>query len=412
MTLHGNRWHEFGVCTLITLICQTLAAEEKQPDAKTPSTEQSSPDNEYINGEELSKAFDQIDRVLQGVKQRARNVGTVSCLADAKIVKDIYYEGVHGTKGGRVFLDAPLGDRFDVQTKTGHVSVRGIIYIRVDYLRRESESNESGPFRGGVTWRTTNPNLYVTVMWQTRDAGAPDRLLAIVRQEFKRERIELLPQKSEWPAATQGERLARFLVPSSPLATAPALSAKKVGAPSQPSAGVARKTVFASPQEVVTTFRQSYAMKDWYQCWLCATPAAQGAALKNLLYFLAVDPEPDLKLNEKLARRLRFALPEKAGAQIDPDAAKFFQSFAHAAGDEEADNNIVREVFRKRVGDVPALLADCCEHYPMLYDVSDVEVTKIEGDKASGYSTYTPPTPGDKELEISSAGMLLAALRS
>jgi len=44
-----------------------------------------------------------------------------------------------------------------------------------------------------------------------------------------------------------------------------------------------------------------------------------------------------------------------------------------------------------------------CDHYPMLDYCSDVDGIKIERDKASGYSTYTPPAPGAEELEISSA---------
>jgi hypothetical protein len=381
------------ICTVILAVCHVAAADEQRTDAKANDA---AVDEETVDSGELSKALLKIEQALQRIQRRAAGDGTLKRLTDATIQQYRYPNGKGGYKGGRISISAPTDDQIEIPTNRAAVKVPGEIVVRIDYVRQESESTHCGLFNGCVTWKTNNANVFVTLGWFTRDSTAPDRLLTILSVELQREGIRLVPHKLYWPIATPAERLSQVLPPSVlPPATSPPAGAE--GSPAAPrrTKRVAGEKVFASPQDVVTAYRQAYAKKDWAACVLCLTPAARGEVVREFLFVAGMGNSP--KLAKALDKSLKLKLSDDTGTE-SKEAREFFEPLAKLpTGDEEADNVLLYETFQKRIGDVPAFLAELCQQAPILAECEEIDGIRSEGDKASGYFTikHPPPDPTD-----------------
>lgn len=386
----------FTICTVILAVCRMAAADEQCTDAKANDV---AVDEETVDSGELSKALLKIERALQRIQRRAAGDGTVKRLADATIQQYRYPNGKGGYKGGRISISAPTDDQIEIPTKRAPVTVPGKIVVMVDYVRQVPDSTRSGLFNGNVTWTTNNANVFVALSWFTRDSSAPDRLLTIVREELQQEGLHLVPLKRHWPIATPAERLSQLLPRSVlPPATRPPAGAE--GAPVAPRrtkqvAGEKDK-VFASPQDVVTEYRQAYAKKDWAACVLCLAPAARGEVAREFLFVAGMGNSP--KLANAIDKGLKLKLSDDTGTE-SKEAREFFEPLAKLpTGDQEADNALLYATFQKRIGDVPAFIAELCQEAPILADCGEIDGIRIEGDKASGYFTIKHPPPDPKDV--------------
>ncbi len=260
----------------------------------------------------------------------------------------------------------------------------------------------SGRYNGAVTWKTDNPHVFVKLFWCSKDPDVPDRLLAIVREELGREGLRLLPmQKLDWPAATTAERLSQLLPPDGlpPVAPGPDVEVAPPQAPARD---------FASPYDVVARHNQAVAKEDWEAYARCLTPASQGVVIREVLFLAATGGKKCPELIKSIEKHLKFKLIDASdfpGAFVQSkEAQKFLESLAMQPDeDSEAADARLCEIFRRRVGDVPAFLADCFRQLPGPPEgygkPIECEGVRIEGDKASGYLIDRPPAPDTKEAE-------------
>jgi hypothetical protein len=260
----------------------------------------------------------------------------------------------------------------------------------------------SGLYGGGVMWKTNNSHVFVSCGWFTRDLNAPDRLLAIVREELEREGLRLLPmQKLDWPAATTSERLSQLLPPDSAPPVVPQ-SKLVTASPQSP------LRVFATPTDVVAAHNQAVAKKDWHAYARCLTPASQGAVIGEVLFVAGMGGKKCPELIKTIEKHLKFKLIDDSDfpgtfAQ-SKETQEFLESWGKQPGeDAEAADAWLYEFFRKRAGDVPAFLDDCFRQLPGPPEgygkPIECEGIRIEGDKASGYRIDRRPAPAPEEVE-------------
>ena len=114
------------------------------------------------------------------------------------------------------------------------------------------------------------------------------------------------------------------------------------------------------------------------------------------------------ELIKTIEKHLKFKLIDASdfpGAFVQSKEA---QEFLEALGkqfqeDSEAADAWLYEVFRKRVGDVPAFLSDCLRQLPDAPEgygePMECAGIRIKGDKASGYVTHRRPAPAPEEVE-------------
>jgi hypothetical protein len=400
MWCQGSGFRSSLRCSLLCLaVCLTEATEAQELDAPAhgAAVEKQTVDSGILDTQERSRAFLQVELALQRVQRRVDGDATLKRLANATIWD-------RRTKYGRLGIGAPTDDQIEIPTKSVPVKVPGDISVAVEYCR-ESERMQgrvlSGLFNGIVMWKTNNPHLFVSLGWLTRDAGAPDRLLAIVRDELEREGIRLIPMhKLDWPAATTSERLSQLLPPVvAPLALPQPVAAG--GAPAMPQSA---EKVFASPQEVVAAYGQARAKKDWQACARCLTPASQGAVVREVLFIAGMSRSTDLiKTIEKHVNLKLLDDKDPTEFAESKEVQEFLKSSERPPGDDdESQDAWLYEIFRKRVGDVPAFLADCCRHSPTYFfgdgEKLDCDRIRIEGDKAAGYLIVRRPAPDPKEV--------------
>ncbi|WP_205679034.1 hypothetical protein, partial [Aquisphaera insulae] len=297
-------------------------------------------------------------------------------------------------------VHAPTNDQIKVPTRgdVASIKVSGDVGIRIEYASDEpKEIGESGLCDGIVSWKTNNPNIFVTISWITNDPGVPDRLLAIVREELGREGLRLLPMhKLDWPAATPAERLSQLIPPDARPSEAPV--PRIVAAPPRKSGGV-----FASPQDVAAAYLQARAKKDLRAYLLCLTPASQGSLFRELLFVMHMSGtvEPARTIEERLKFRLfdsgNHLLPSKELDELFTPPGKPYE------GLNEGTDAWVCAYVQKRVGDVSAFLAVCMPDVPEppLGDGVPVrcEGIRVDGDRASGYVIRRGPTPSLEEVE-------------
>lgn len=260
----------------------------------------------------------------------------------------------------------------------------------------------SGLHNGAVTWRTNNPHVFIKLFWCSKDPEVPMRLLGIVREELGREGLQLLPMhKLNWPVATTAEQLSQLLPPDRLPQGAP-ISNKEEAPPRAP------EKAFRSPYDVVAKHNQAVANANWEAYARCLTPASQGAVIREVLFLAAMGGKKCPELVKAIERHLRFKLIDATKFPGEFVQSKEVDEFLESLGaqfgeDAEAANAGLYEVFRKRVGDVPAFLAECFRQLPGAPEgygkPIECEGIRIEGDRASGYWIDRPPVPDAKEAE-------------
>jgi len=389
---------------LVVVVCsiEVPAAQGPGDRAFGVAAEQQTVDIDVVDRQELSKALLKIERALRGIQRRAAGDHTLKRLADGPIDRSDYANAKRESKGCRLAIGVPTDDQIEVPAKGSVVRVPGGISVHVEYLGRRPDADIlSGLHNGLVTWKTNNPHVFVKLFWCSNDTGAPDRLLAIVREELEREGLSLLPMdKLDWPVATASERLSQLLPPDFAPPVAP--RTETVAASPQSPA-----IVFASPRDVVAAHNQAVAKKDWQAYAICLTPASQGAVIREVLFLAQMGGEKCPELIKTIEKHVKFKLYDdrRPGAFAQSkEAEEFFESSGEEPSKEsEAADAWLYEVFRKRVGDVPAFLADCLRQLPGPPEgygkPIECDGIRIEGDKASGYVIHRRPAPAPEEVE-------------
>jgi|GEM_PF-4721584 len=392
---------------LVAVACHTEAIAVQGPDAPAfgPAVKQKERDVENVEGKKLSSFLLPIERALQGIQRRAAGDRSLKLLANEPIVPVDYTDAEGEPKGYRRALRAPTDDHIEIPTKGDAVSKRrpGSVAVHIEVRRRDiQEVISGGLYNGAVTWRTNNPHVFVKLFWCSQDPGVPDRLLTIVREELEREGLRLLPMhKLDRPVATTSERLSQLLPLDSlpPVAPPPKT---EVASPQGPA------KVFASPYDVVAAHNQAVAKKDWQAYARCLTPASQGAVIREVLFLAAMGGKKCPELIKTIEKHLKFKLIDASdfpGTFVQSkEAEEFLESMGKQPGeDAEAADAGLYEVFRKRVSDVPAFLADCFRQLPGPPEgygkPIECEGIRIGGDKASGYWIDRRPVPDSKEAE-------------
>jgi hypothetical protein len=393
---------------LVAVVCHTGATAAQGPDdpASGPAVKQEKRGVEDADGKELSSVRPPIERALRGIQRRAAGDRTLKHLADEPIFPAEYGNDAKGEpKGYRRAIGSPTDDQIEIPTKGDAASIRlpGYVSVHIEVLRQGFDLDVlSGLHNGVVTWRTNNPHVFVALSWCTKDSDAPDRLLAIVREELEREGLRLLPKpRPDWPAATTSERLAQLLPPDGvpPVAPPPRTG---VASPGGPARG------FASPYDVVAAHNQAVAKRDWRAYARRLTPASQGAVIRQVFFLAATVGRTCPELIEAIEKHLKFKLIDASNFPGEfvqsKDAREIFESLGEQPGeDAEAADARLYEVIRKRVGDVPAFLDDCFREFqasPEGYgEPIECEGIRIEGDRASGYRIVRRPVPDSKVAE-------------
>jgi hypothetical protein len=411
MRNQGYGLHTFTACSVLLLIvCHSASTDAQQtPDrAHSATLEKQILDGKFVDNQEMARAFAQVEHALKRVQHRAVGDATLKHLAEAKTWDDGYPKSKGYSTGGRLGIGAPTDDQIEIPTKNDPMKVSGKIGVSVEYLGTKSTGMTlSGLYNGSVMWKTNNSHIFVTLGWFTRDSGAPDRLLTIVREEFEREGIRLIPmRKLDWPIVTTSERLSQLLSPTiSPSVTSPLGGKEPTPVVSHPTEKIVggRAKGFASPQEVVAAYRQALAKTDWHACVLCLTPASQGAVIRESLFLAGMSRDPKLINTIETHLRFKYFDDNEVAAMVGSKERKwFYKSLGEPpSGDGETVDNWLYQVFQKRVGDVPAFLTDCClqSPEPIIADFGEIDGIRIEGDKASGYYTIRRPAPEPKDIE-------------
>lgn len=388
-------------------VCHTEGSAAQGPDnpAFGLALKQGKRDVENVEGEQLASVLLPIERALQAIQRRAAGDRALKHLADEPIVPVDYTFLGGEPKDYRRAIGSPTDDQIEIPTKGDAASIRlpGNVSVHIEVIRQGVDGDvSSGRYNGAVTWKTNNPTVFVKLFWCSKDPDVPDRLLAIVREELGREGLRLIPMhKLDWPAATTAERLSQLLPPDGlpPVAPPPNI---EVAPPQVPPRG------FASPYDVVARHNQAVAKENWEAYARCLTPASQGAVIREVLFLAATGGKKCPELIKDIEKHLKFKLIDASdfpGAFVQSkEAQEFLESLGKQPGEdaEEADARLC-EVFRQRVGDVPAFLADCFRQLPGPpegYGKSiECEGIRIEGDKASGYWIDRRPAPDAEEAE-------------
>ncbi|WP_422929075.1 hypothetical protein [Singulisphaera sp. PoT] len=353
----------------------------------------------------MSRALPPIERALRSIQHRAAEDRILKHLASVPIHPIDFVDPVGMPKGYRRAIEAPTDDRIEIPTKGDAVSITrpGRVSVLINVTREGVDGDvSSGLYKGGVTWRTDNPRVFVWMSWCSKDPGLPDRLLAIVREELGREGLRLLPmRKLDWPPATTSERLAQLLPPDCLL---PVTRPPKVEVVLPRDA----EKAFASPYDVVAANNLAVAKQDWRAWARCLTPASQGAVIRELLFVAVSGGRKCPELIGVIENHLKFKLIDASDFPGQFVRTKEAKEFLETLGNPPVDDAEtaaawMTEVFRKRVGDIPAFLDDCFqqlqgapEGYGRLLGSEDI---RIEGDKASGYWIDRRPVPDAKEAE-------------
>jgi len=389
---------------LVVVVCHTEATGAQEPDgqAHDPVVRKQAVDSELVDSQEMTKALQQVERALQRVKRRAAVDTTLEHLANATIRDDGYAKVKGYSKGGRLVISASTDDKIEIPTRGAPAKVPGEVGIHAEYLGKKPDPHtHSGLHNGGITWKTNNPRVFVGLFWCSNDSGAPDRLLTILREELDREGLRLLPMhKLNWPSATASERLSQLLPPDFAPTVAPRTETVAASPQSHP-------IVFASPRDVVAARNGALAKKDWQAYALCQTPAALGSDIREVLFLVQMGGKKCPELIKTIEKHLKFKLynDNHPGAFAQSkEVQEFWESSGRQHTEEsEAADAWLYEVFRKRVGDVPAFLADCLRQLPdgLYGDDKQLECEgfRIEGDKASGYQIDRRPVPALEEVE-------------
>lgn len=270
----------------VAVVChnEATAAQGPHGPAFGPAVAQAKHETENVEIEKLSSLLPPIERALQGIRRRAAGDRTLKQLADATIRRQDYADAKGKPTAYKLSIGASTDDQIDIPTNGDPASMKlaGWVSLSLHYDPIEGDGIgtdidiASGAHNGTVTWRTDDPKVLVRMFWLTKDPGAPDRLLAIVREELEREGLRLLPtHKLGWPVATTSERLSQLLPPDSLPPVAPPAKTE-VASPQGPA------KVFASPYDVVAAYNQAVAKKDWQASARCLTPASQVGAGKPI----------------------------------------------------------------------------------------------------------------------------------
>jgi hypothetical protein len=146
-------------------------------------------------------------------------------------------------------------------------------------------------------------------------------------------------------------------------------------------APTATKT-FATPQEVVTAYRHAHEKGDWRTCFVCLTPDARGWTMQEFCFVISMGNSPELV--KAIGKHTKAKFDEKYFDPIYQSASK------QVNGHDEVDHALLYEAFAKRIPDLPSLVADACEQWPLFADFGEVTNIKVEGDKAAGSLTPFP----------------------
>ena len=385
----------WSICILVAGRTTTAAAQE--PDARPigAAQEGSKADVKAVDGRTMPGESAQAERALRRIQHRAAGDRTFPKLAGEPIRR------MDNATRRTLAIEASTDDQFDIPT-TGEVTsvkARGGVGVRV-VLAEKLDYDESwgGLYGGDVNWKTNNRHIFVGMDWCTTDLGAPDRLLAIVREELQAEGINLIPmRKLDWPFATTWERLSQLLPPDPPSDATP----MPATAPVVPSA----EGAFASPQDVVSAFRRATANKDWREFLLCLTPTSRGALFREVLFQTGMGEMTELA--RFIEKRLKLEIFDEKGHGLAMDT-KERQAFFLPPGapldiSDDAENSWLYESMKNRVGDAVGFLAECMRHFsadPTLFSWSlECEGIRIEGDKASGYVVYRRRPPAPEEVD-------------
>jgi hypothetical protein len=350
-------------------------------------------ERQAVDAEERAKVVAKIESALKHIKRRAAADETLKPLASAAVEQETFPETNDGLQGKRIRLHALAEDQIEFDTTAGPAKRPGGLQVLVEYVTKPPQlAVFSGLYNGSVPWKTNDPHVFVFLSWCTHDSDAADHLLTIVREELAREELHLAPtEKLDWPPATPSERLSQLLPPTHAQPAAKETDEKTAGE----KAVDENANVFASPQQVVSAYRQAYAKKDWRRCAMCLSPAAQGAAIREFLFVTGVSPTMNRKLKPTFDKHLGPKPAEETAEDREKTDVirKIFAALP--TGSEEVDNRLIYDGFHKQIADIPAFLADCWEAYPNLRDLGEIRGIVVDGDKASGFYTWQnpPPTP-------------------
>jgi hypothetical protein len=354
-----------------------------------------------VDNTKMVAALAKVERALHGVQTRAAQDGKLKPLARARIEHDRY----PGTNGGGIRIDAKTDDWIALATQGVPMRFSGRIEVEVTYTAQPPEWEPSaGLCHGRVMWKTDDPSVSVTLGWVTCDSKAPERLLKIVREELQNQGIRMVPAKSVWPAATLAEHLSRLPSPD----TNTAIAGESVASPRPPmnqrqppntprpvEAGGGAEKNFVTPLDVVTAYRRACATKDWRTCFLCLTPDARGATLREFYFVAGMGNSPELvKIIEKHVK-VRFFEDAARGLGSKEMDEVLKPAIKQVNGRQELDNTLLYQSLTNRINDVPAFVDKCCQRCALFADFGAVNEVKMEGDKAAGYwtRTFAPPDP-------------------
>lgn len=337
------------------------------------------------------EAVAKADRALRAVRARAAGDGTFKKLADAPIVR----EGNLGRIA--LILACQTEERFLIPTRgeAGAVGGRGSFGVQVVFDDDFPWKSRGGQQCGVAVWNTNLPRAFVELTWCSADPGSPDRLLGLVREELGREGVTLVPVgELEWPYATTAERLSQLLPPGG-RPSGPAKAAAVAAFEPEPPA-------FTSPSAVADAYRDALAKKDWKTYARCLTPASRAALFRQMLSSTTATRRRDLAA--AIEKHLKCdVFDDEFGLRESKEMVALLDAPGHPEENDEATDAWLYGSLRRRVDDVPQLLADCLRLWadppptdPQAFDCKGI---RIEGDRASGYFERPRPAPTPDEVE-------------
>lgn len=396
----------------VARLCSTTASamQGPLPPAPAPAATQSEPEVKSYGGTKTPGFLLPIERALKRILRRTAGDRTLKPLAGATIERIDFPNAKGAIQGYSFRTGATTGDQIEIPTNGNPASVKveGSLGLRIDYDPIENDGVGTdiqalgGLYNGSVSWQTDDPKVVVEIGWLTKDSDAPDRLLAIVREELQREGLRLVPhEKTDWPAATPPERLARLL----PLDPAPPATPRSKSVAASPQG---RARVFLTPNDVVAARNRAVADKDWEAYARCLTPGTQAALIGEVLFLAEMGGKKCPGLIETIEKHIKVKLFDASKSPASnvhsKEAQEFFSSLEKPPGERDGSAETwVYEVFRNRVGDVPTFLADCFRQLPGppegVGKIIECGGIRIEGDKAAGYWIDRRPAPSPEEVE-------------